>query len=410
MKFKQGLISAVIPTRHRPKRLRKCIDSLLNQTYKNVEVIVAHDRDDHLPQYQDEARVKHIFLEDSNQSKARNAGHELAKGGFLLPADDDMTFRPFCLEVAIEALNDNPQASYAYWRYRVRLDTLWELSIICEFNADRLRQLNYVPMGSLVRNEPELKFDTKLSRFIDWDFWLTLLDRGKRGVAIDRVLASKDDLDPSSITKTESGRKASAYVRAKHGNWRRTGRPNLNTKEFWEKQYAPERRPINRLQEYRFQATSELIPDGSRILEVGCGCGDLPQFMTEQGKRFSYLGIDFSGEAVKKARQRRIPGSKFLPCDFRDALVVGHFDRVVAIELLEHLERPEDFLQWSMLRLKEGGSCICSVPFQDTLSLPEHILVFSEGEFKALMGKFGELRNFRFIPGDHMIVEVKKSG
>ena len=42
---KDMLVSVVIPTYHRPVFLKRCIDSVLDQTYKNIEIIVVDDND-----------------------------------------------------------------------------------------------------------------------------------------------------------------------------------------------------------------------------------------------------------------------------------------------------------------------------------------------------------------------------
>ena len=40
------LVSVIIPTKNRPKMLVECIDSIINQTYRNIEIIVVDDDHD----------------------------------------------------------------------------------------------------------------------------------------------------------------------------------------------------------------------------------------------------------------------------------------------------------------------------------------------------------------------------
>ena len=77
------------------KYLSKCIDSILNQTYRNLEVILVDDESpDHCPTICDEyaekdARVKVIHQKNKGLSGARNSGIEVAKGDFIAFVDSD---------------------------------------------------------------------------------------------------------------------------------------------------------------------------------------------------------------------------------------------------------------------------------------------------------------------------------
>ena len=75
-----------------------------------------------------------------------------------------------------------------------------------------------------------------------------------------------------------------------------------------------------------------LIPRGQRVLELGCGCGDL--LASLQPKRG--VGIDFSEEMIRLARERH-PGLEFLKADVHDLHLNETFDVIIASDLLNDL-------------------------------------------------------------------------
>lgn len=92
---KQPLLSVIIPVYKVEKYLRQCIDSVINQTYKNLEIILVDDGSpDNCGKICDEyvekdKRVKVIHQLNKGLSGARNAGTELAKGEYIAYVDSD---------------------------------------------------------------------------------------------------------------------------------------------------------------------------------------------------------------------------------------------------------------------------------------------------------------------------------
>jgi len=91
----KDLISIIVPVYKSEKYLKKCIDSILNQTYKNIEIILVNDGcpdksgkicDDYAEK---EKRIKIIHKENGGLSDARNKGIELASGKYIGFVDSD---------------------------------------------------------------------------------------------------------------------------------------------------------------------------------------------------------------------------------------------------------------------------------------------------------------------------------
>ena len=91
----EKLISVIIPVYNVEKYLRRCIDSVINQTYKNLEIIIVDDGStDNSSNICDEytnkdSRVKVVHKENGGLSSARNVGIELAKGDLIAFVDSD---------------------------------------------------------------------------------------------------------------------------------------------------------------------------------------------------------------------------------------------------------------------------------------------------------------------------------
>lgn len=88
-------VSIIVPVYKVERFLRRCLDSLLNQTYQDLEVIMVDDGSpDQCPVICDEYAKKHpnffvIHKENGGLSSARQAGFEQAKGTYVLFVDSD---------------------------------------------------------------------------------------------------------------------------------------------------------------------------------------------------------------------------------------------------------------------------------------------------------------------------------
>ena len=100
------LISIILPTYNGEKYIRESIDSILNQTYKNWELIIVNDcSTDQTPTIVDEYATKDSRIKIINNAmnlklpKSLNIGFKEAKGEYYTWTSDDNIFKPTALEV-----------------------------------------------------------------------------------------------------------------------------------------------------------------------------------------------------------------------------------------------------------------------------------------------------------------------
>ena len=182
----QPLVSIVIATYNMGQYLSQAVDSILQQTWKNIEVIVVDDGStDNTPEamlkYDRDSRVNFIRNQNQGQPKAKNCGIKATQGDFIGFCDADDYWEANKLEIQMP-LFENPNVGVVYS----------EVSFIDENNnlfskdhhevrhsgkiTNQMLIENFVPFGtSVIRRkciEQNGIFDEEFRMGIDWDLWL----------------------------------------------------------------------------------------------------------------------------------------------------------------------------------------------------------------------------------------------
>lgn len=101
------LLSIIIPTYNRPHFLPRAVSSALQQTVKEIEVIVVDDGSDKPLNLIENSRLRVIRLShNSGNAVARNVGLQAAKGKYVAYLDDDDQLLPNMAQVSLNALNN----------------------------------------------------------------------------------------------------------------------------------------------------------------------------------------------------------------------------------------------------------------------------------------------------------------
>ncbi len=182
MTERQELISVVIPSYNRADRLPACLESVLGQTYRNIEVLVVDDgSEDGTPALFEELRDPRLrylrYTPNRGACYARNYGAERARGAYLAFQDSDDTWRPEKLEKQLDFLKETgadlvfcgmrriPEQGEPFY-YPVH--GFHPDSALADFLAENRASTQTMLMKRLVWEA--LRFDESFRRYQDWDF------------------------------------------------------------------------------------------------------------------------------------------------------------------------------------------------------------------------------------------------
>lgn len=195
---KQPLISIIITNYNYAKYISEAIESALNQSYSNVELIIINDgsTDDSMKiisQYQENPTVRIIDRKNKGVIYTRNQGLREAGGDFVCFLDaDDILQSDYIEKMFNTALKSGADVIYGDMSI---IDSNSKKSgqkyIFPEFSIDELKNHNYINMTSLIRGKATVghAFDGDLDKrgftHEDWDFFLGLALSGKKIVKAD---------------------------------------------------------------------------------------------------------------------------------------------------------------------------------------------------------------------------------
>jgi len=185
------LVSIIMPTYSRPQMLLLALQSIVNQTYSNWEVIVVNDGGDDVENVLSTVfageRIVYVRLPQNHErSHARNIGIKLAKGKYIAYLDDDDQYLPKHLETLVTFLEAEPYEVAYTDAYRVvqekekgrYVEIQRDVPYSYEFSRDNLLQENFIPILCVMHLRACLDrtglFDESLNTHEDWDLWIRM--------------------------------------------------------------------------------------------------------------------------------------------------------------------------------------------------------------------------------------------
>lgn len=183
------LVSIVVHTRNRPDFLCRSLQSILEQTYPTIEILVVNDGGVDVQELitclDTNGMIRYFNLPKTvERSAARNLALRQARGHYIAYLDDDDRYYPNHVATLVNQLQKTgSQVAYTVAR-RVTADvvdgavqvTEADIPFALDYNPQRLLIENYIPILCLMHERSLLEksglFDEKLTRLADWELWI----------------------------------------------------------------------------------------------------------------------------------------------------------------------------------------------------------------------------------------------
>jgi glycosyltransferase involved in cell wall biosynthesis len=188
-------ISVIIPCFNQGVYLEEAVDSVLAQTFQDFEILVVDDGSTDaatVNMLKDYAKPKTRVIHTENQglSAARNNGISEAQGTYILPLDADDKIGKGYLEDAVRILDQHPEIGIVYSEasYFGVKGGRWDLP---EYSLDKILNHNVIFCTALFRREDWVAVGGYNVNMVygweDWDFWLSLIHRGRKVYRIPKI-------------------------------------------------------------------------------------------------------------------------------------------------------------------------------------------------------------------------------
>jgi len=209
----EKIVSVIIPTYKRADLLSKCVDSILGQTYSNIQVIVVDDNDPDtewrsktsilMDKYSNNKRVIYIKHDhNKNGAAARNTGFKASEGDFICFLDDDDIFLPIKIEKQVDFLLNNSRYDACCCDYK-KEGRKYILESKEDYSTNILLS-NDTPQtsGIMFRREAVESingFDESYIRHQDYELLLRYFDAGYLMGKINRILYIRERAENNNL-------------------------------------------------------------------------------------------------------------------------------------------------------------------------------------------------------------------
>ncbi len=221
------IISIILPTYNGSRFIKKSLDSIINQTYENWELIIVDDCSvDETPNIikeyvKKDKRIKSIRNEINQKLPASlNIGFREAKGDYLTWTSDDNFYEPNAIEKMLEVLENNPKSDFVYANMYLIDEEDNILKLKPRKNVNTLYNGCCIGACFMYKRELYAKFgDYDENAFCaeDYEYWLRLWSNGVNFFLLKEYLYYyRDNSQSLSATKQDLVAKTPALVKLKY--------------------------------------------------------------------------------------------------------------------------------------------------------------------------------------------------
>lgn len=214
-------VSVIIPCYNQGQYVMETLDSVLRQTYHDIDVIIVNDgSDDHntistLDRI-DFPTVQILHTSNQGLAAARNNGIQAATGDLILPLDADDKIASQYVEQAAAVLEQRPEIGIVYCRAQLfgAVDTEWQLP---PYSLKEMLLDNVIFCSAMFRRadwEEVGGYDPgMIYGWEDYDFWLSLIEKGREVYQLPEILFWYRVASDSMVRSKEKWQKEAMFKR-----------------------------------------------------------------------------------------------------------------------------------------------------------------------------------------------------
>ena len=217
----------IIPTYNRGKIISNSIKSVLNQTFKNLEIIVIDDgSNDNTKEVIDKLnddRIKYIKLnKNCGGSFARNLGIKIASGQFISFQDSDDIYLPNKIEMQLKNII-NKKSDLDFCKIKVFINSTFDYLVpncqqeksILEGNiiSDLISKGNFISTQAILIKKKFMQahlFDPKIPRLQDYDIILSMIPKVR--ISYTKKVLVELHIQKNSLTLSQEKLKKAIYI------------------------------------------------------------------------------------------------------------------------------------------------------------------------------------------------------
>ena len=188
-------VSVIIPTYNRAALLPRAIDSILNQTFQNFEIVIIDDASTDntaqiLKEYKKKSNKIKVITHEKNQgvAQARNTGNQHARGKYIALLDSDDYALPNFLETAVSFMEENPSVTIGFTVKHTYLESRknkdgsykiipWHHPVYNFIDNNLLGNVGNIFRRDFIQKH-QIKYNSKFTCGEDYHFWMQMIIKG----------------------------------------------------------------------------------------------------------------------------------------------------------------------------------------------------------------------------------------
>ena len=311
---KADLVSVVIPCYNHARFLDQAVESVLAQSYPNIEIIVLDDgsTDNTAEVARRYSSVRYVYQENAGLSSARNSGLRQSRGEFLVFLDADDRLLPHAVATGVSGMHEHPECAFVSGHCRVInatgaiLPSPRQLRVEGEHYLTLLRGGTYIWCPATVLYQQRVfdfvrGFDPELNPAADYELYLRITKdfpvySHGRVIAEYRQHSSNMSRDASKMERAALAAHDTQWNFAKaNSHYRKAYAAGTR---FWQNDY-PFQKMVNRIREL---VREQLPPDAIVAVATG-GSSELLRLDGRRAWHFPETEQSSKGELFAQAAE-----------------------------------------------------------------------------------------------------------